>query len=590
MKAWSKILGQLFAAFFFVVSLSLLIFYFALTPKLKALILDEMGTTLSQKVDLIRDRLENLPSGDWDTEHMDALADQLALMVQARVTLLDDRGRVLGDSKLDTRQLQKLDNHLLRPEVQAALTQKFGMNTRFSDTIQTNMMYVAMRTSRGFARIALPMEVMDQTMDGVKRSVFISALVALGLSGLAGFFISRSITGSLTEMSEVAQRIALGDFSRRVLFRKKNELGDLARAINEMGVDLEKQFQELSAEQARLAAILNGMTEGVLVTNQRDEIVLVNPALLFLLKLDRSCVGKRIMECFRNEHLQMSLNQVIKSGRFIESEFRVLVDEHEKIFIVRISPLNFIQTGGVLSVFSDVTQMRRLENTRREFVANVSHELKTPLTSIRGYAETLLQGALDDRETSYRFVEKMAHNAGQLGNLVEDILKLSEIESGRLEKQFIQVDLRSCGEEVASNFSLEITKKKLYFLNEIPKKIEVYADVLALKTILSNLIDNAIKYTPHGGQLTLGAQREGAFSRVIVADTGIGIDQKYIPHLFERFYRVDKARSREVGGTGLGLAIVKHLVQVHGGEVSVTSEFGKGSQFSFTIPLSMATQ
>ena len=335
------------------------------------------------------------------------------------------------------------------------------------------MLYMGVKGGWGFVRAAIPLRLIDETLGQVRHSVLLAAVLALVLSSGIGLVLSRSLTRSLREMSEVAQKIAHTDFSKRIHATGRDEFGDLGRAINTIAENMDRQ----------------------------------------------------------------------------------------------------------------VTDLRRLENVRKEFVANVSHELKTPLTCIRGYAETLRTGALDDHEAAARFVEKIESNAGQLQNLVEDILKLSEIESGRQEMARVPVDLRRAVETVLEGVAEALKNKKLFCDNNISEGTLASGDPQAFRQILGNLIDNAVKYTPEGGRIMVSSEALGSFLRVTVADTGIGISEKDLPRVFERFYRADKARSRQMGGTGLGLAIVKHLVQAQGGEVGVKSEVGKGSEFWFTVPL-----
>ena len=348
---------------------------------------------------------------------------------------------------------------------------------------------------------------------------------------------------------------------------------------------MEYRMNELIEERNRLKTILEGMQEGVLLTHAEGRILMVNPSLYRILPIEGRCEGKTLLEVLRHKEIHDLLSQVLARGVPREEEVSLQSGGQEKFLLVYVSPLPAAQgPGGAMAVFIDVTAIRQLEQARKEFVANVSHELKTPLTSIRGYAETLRMGALADGEVAPRFVQKIEDNATQLQNLIEDLLRLAEIESGRVEMCPEAISLREAVAAVRANFEETMIAKQQRFSTSIPD-VQVQAEPSALKQILSNLVDNAGKYTPAGGSISVSAQLEDKLCKVIVSDTGIGIPAPDLPHVFERFYRVDKARSREVGGTGLGLAIVKHLVQTHGGEVEVSSELGRGSQFSFTLPL-----
>lgn len=329
----------------------------------------------------------------------------------------------------------------------------------------------------------------------------------------------------------------------------------------------------------QLEIVLNAMIEGVLVTNERCEIVLVNPACRAMLGLEEDCREKKLLECFRNKSFFDSIESVLKTGKAEELALTLVTGPEEKHFIIHTTPLPL----GAVSVFNEITRLRQLENIRKEFVANVSHELKTPLTKIRGFAETLQSGAIADRQVALQFVGKIEKSAVQLQSLVEDILKLSELESGRFALHPTVIPLGETIRGLQEHFAEALQNKKLEFETVIPKDLQIIADRGALQQILTNLIENAIKYTPGPGTITVTAKQAQGQATITVADTGIGIPAGELLRIFERFYRVEPSRSRELGGTGLGLAIVKHLVQILGGTIEVKSQPGKGSEFSVTI-------
>jgi two-component system phosphate regulon sensor histidine kinase PhoR len=581
----SKIGWKLFAAFLIVALWSLIVFYAALAPRLNRTLLADIEKNLHQKAQLIRDYIDALDGDAWKPGESDALADRFAREIGARVTLVAADGRVVGDSEVEAGRIAAIENHLHRPEIQEALRAPYGRSRRHSNTTDLDLLYLAVKTQKGFARVALPLEIVRNAESEIRQSILIAALVALSVASLMGILLSRSLVRSLLRMTEVARRISGGDFSKRLHPIPKDEVGDLAGSINAMAAGLEKQVTELRNEKGQLAAILDGMVEGVLVTDGRGRIVLVNPALTSMLGIAGDSIGKTILECLRNAAVNDAVERTVLEGRPQEDEISLYVDGEERNVVVHAAPLH----EGAVSVFYDVTGVRRLENVRKDFVANVSHELKTPLTCIRGYAETLRSGALGDEAAARRFVEKIETNAAQLQNLVEDILKLSQIESGRLEIAQAPIALKPIVAALCDEFSEMARGKKIDLRNRVTQELVAEADGQAFRQILGNLVENALKYTPEGGTVTVASESAGGVCRVTVADTGVGIAEADLPRVFERFYRVDKARSRQMEGTGLGLAIVKHLVQAHGGEVGVRSELGKGAEFWFTIPLEKRT-
>ncbi|HEX5036883.1 MAG TPA: ATP-binding protein [bacterium] len=580
----SRIAWKLFAAFLVIAAWGLLVSYLTLVPRIDRFLINDIEKNLVQKANLIRDHVESLDDSEWNAKEVDALADRFAQEIGARVTLIAPDGKVAGDSDLGLADLPGVENHLQRPEVQEASRAAFGSSRRHSVTIRADLLYVAVKTKRGFVRVALPLKVIESTEKEIRRSIVVAALVALAIAGVMGLLLSRSVVRSLLRMSEVAQRISKGDFSKRLYSIPRDEVGTLARAINTMADGLESQLGEMKREKNQLMTILDGMVEGVLVTDPKGRIVLVNPALTTMLGLSGDSVGRTVLECLRNAAVNDAVEKALSEKALQEQEIEIFIGAgggEERSVVVHSAPL----TAGSVSVFYDVTNVRRLENVRKEFVANVSHELKTPLTCIRGYAETLKAGALDDPAAARRFVEKIETNAGQLQNLVEDILKLSQIESGRLDLAKSATGLAPVIGSICEEFAEMAASKKIDLRKEVAAGIAAPVDVQAFRQILGNLVQNALKYTPERGAVTVSARASNGDVRVAVADTGIGIPEGDLARVFERFYRVDKARSREMGGTGLGLAIVKHLVQAHGGDVGVKSEVGKGSEFWFTIPL-----
>lgn len=363
---------------------------------------------------------------------------------------------------------------------------------------------------------------------------------------------------------------------------------DLQKRLAQARAQLARMTLEESVDEAKLSAILSSMVEGVLVVDKKGAIVLMNPSLKKDFLVDADPVGKKPLEVIRNVALQDLVENVLGSvePRVVSQEIALIVPQ-ERFFMVNSVPiLRDAQMEGAVLVFHDITELKRLERVRQDFVANVSHELRTPLSSIKGYAETLLEGGLEDKANARDFVDIIHRDSERLSNLIDDILDLSKIESGKMKMTFGPVDVADVLRRTLAVLENQAKAKNISVAADMPQGLpRVRADETRLIQVLMNLTDNAIKYTPEGGHVSITAAAEGGFVRVDVADTGIGIPEKDLPRIFERFYRVDKARSREMGGTGLGLSIVKHIVSAHDGQVWVASVQGQGTTFSFTIPI-----
>lgn len=411
--------------------------------------------------------------------------------------------------------------------------------------------------------------------------------VSLALLLFSVFLAFRSTHRALDTLSKEARSLT-PDVKPGSL--KVKDLGS-GLEIEEALQGLREQLKFLNAERDQLDAVLQGMREGLLVTDQNESILLANPSFYRIFNLENRCEGKTVLEVLINKPLHDILVETIQTRQPAERNIPFNIQGKERHFIVHCSPLttHSISKGAVLAFF-EVTDIRNLERSRRDFVANVSHELKTPLTNIRGYVETLMGGATSDKATTQRFLDKIHQNSKHLENLIEDLLRLSEIESGRSPLKPKTFSALPVFKDTLNIFRDELEKNQLQIEGEIAPDLEVSGEPALLKQILVNLLHNAIKYNRKGGLIKVSAEENGSHAKFTVSDTGMGIPAKDLPHIFERFYRVEKGRSRDQGGTGLGLAIVKHLVQAHGGQVLAQSTEGQGSSFSFTLPLPPSAQ
>jgi two-component system, OmpR family, phosphate regulon sensor histidine kinase PhoR len=518
-----------------------------------------------------------------------ALASSIGHEIKARVTIIAGNGEVVGDSEVLPQELAKLDNHAERPEVRAALAKGKGSSVRYSETLRTDMLYVAvsfrsLAGEQGVLRLALPLS----SLEAAKREFHAVLGGTLSLAALLLVFLSYLLTRvserSLHAVAAIASRIGKGELGTRVPVEKGSEVGELARVLNEMAARTEEQLGRISAEKNRLDAILHGMGEGIMVADPQGVVTLVNPAFRGLFAISDEVEGKQLIDISRHPALHESFRNVIVSRQERVEELQ-LRSAKEKTILTHWVPL--LENGdlqGVVAVFHDISEIRHLEKMRRDFVANVSHELRTPVTVIKGYAETLLSGALESNpEQAMRFVAIIYAHADRLGALIGDLLTLSQLESGTLVMESTRVGLHGIAAHVAALLEQKAQDREVTInIEGLAGAPEVLADPGRLEQVLLNLVDNAIKYTSAGGSVTLSAQAEGDQVRIEVKDTGSGIPARDLPRIFERFYRVDAARSRDEGGTGLGLAIVKHIVHLLGGVVSVESS-GKGSSFFVTL-------
>ncbi|MGD0015918.1 MAG: ATP-binding protein [Verrucomicrobiia bacterium] len=532
-----------------------------------------------------------------DSEEINRLAHALAAKTGLRITVIAADGTVLGESDKPATELHAIENHLSRPEVQQALETGVGVATRHSDTIGVDLMYVAVPVRNehvaGFVRVALPLHEIAQTSAHVRRIVA-WASIAVGCVCIPFvFWLAGRTSRPILQMCRVAERVARGDFSRSVSMRVGGELGELASALNDMSTQLEAHLRDLNRERSDLGAILANMTEGVLVTDPAGRIRLINNALRRQHGVGDEVVGKTVIEAFRNAVLQDVVASAAHQNDVPPQEL-ILLSPAERIFEVNAAALRAPDgnCAGVVLVFHDITRLKRLENVRKEFVANVSHELRTPLSAIKGYVEALLDEQPPTPETARQFLETIEKNSRRLEALINDLLTISALESQQASLDLKRVNPRAAAETAVEELAAQAARKSVTLTVEIPTEVPfVSADAERLHQVFLNLLDNAIKYTQDGGRVVISARENAGEIEVCVADNGPGIGAEHLPRIFERFYRVDKARSRELGGTGLGLSIVKHIVQAHGGRVWVESsprsgrgELGHGSRFFFTLP------
>ena len=398
--------------------------------------------------------------------------------------------------------------------------------------------------------------------------------------------VSLFIPRLLREIGAWARSFADGDFSRRISLSARDEMEELADSLNSMSRQIQSRMEESIADKSRLEAVFLSMFDGVMVIDGRGAIVLMNQTLKEFLQVETEVTGKKPLEVIRNIDIQDLAGRVLASRGRLESREITLLHPQEKVLLAHATPvLREEAIDGAVLIFHDITELRRLEKVRQDFVANVSHELRTPVSTIRGYAETLLEGALEDKTHAREFLRIIYDDAERLTKLINDLLDLSRVESGKMKLALEEGALEAVIDRVLAGMNKEAGKNSVTLKKDVPPRLaRIRIDEAAIAQVLSNLVENAVKYNKAGGSVTVGARETPRSIEVSVSDTGIGIPQEDIPRIFERFYRVDKARSRDLGGTGLGLSIVKHIIQAHHGEVSVESRPGGGSTFRFILP------
>lgn len=506
----------------------------------------------------------------------------------ARVTIIPEEGTVVADSQADP---ATMENHAGRPEIRAAFSSGSGRSIRHSATLNHDLLYYAVRQNSPGAppfviRLALPVEAVDGVLWSFRKSLWLASLFILALAGAVTMLISRSFSGRVDRLRAFSRRVAEGDFRPMLPDRSGDALTALTHSLNQTAARLDRTIQTLTEERNLSSAILGSMVEGVAVVNSSERLLFANPAFAEILGLDVAPQsGRALVEVVRQTELIEAVRKVLAGEPRVESEI-VTGTLRQHFFAATVGAVRADETSGAVMVLHDISDLRKLERVRRDFVANVSHEFKTPLTAIQGFAETLLAGAIDDPQNRGRFLGIILEHSRRLARLTDDLLKLSKMDADRLDLEIRAVSPAQLIDSCLESAQPRAAEKDIRISLNMPKNLpEVAADRRRLTEVLQNLLDNAIQYTLPGGRIMVSAEVSAGDVVFTLSDTGIGIPSADQPRIFERFYRVDAARSREVGGTGLGLAIAKHLVEVHGGRIWVESEIGRGSQFHFTVPI-----
>ena len=532
----------------------------------------DIGQSLEREARLVREALPADSTG-WQAD-----IRRLGAQTGHRITLIDRDGWVRADSDFPDGPLPTIQNHSGRPEVRAALATGRGVARRRSETVGRPFLYVAIPGGPGVIRVAAGLDQVDEVVRSAQRAVAGAALLALLVGSLLALVAGRSIAQPLIAIGAAARAIAAGAPPR---FPRSGipDIDGLVQALRQMHQQLGDRFDELRREQAETAALVESMVEGVIAADERGRTVTANAAARRLLGYEVADALPDLPELFRVKAAREVVDAVLHGQAVEDRELEI----DGRAILMNARPL---PAGGAVLVIHDLTELRRLEAVRRDFVANVSHELKTPLTSISGYAETLLTDT-PEPETTRRFLSTILDNARRMQRLVDDLLDLARIEAGRWQPEPEPVQLRDAALEVWNEFAERAGARGVQFEVDLAPGAEtVQVDADALRQVLTNLLDNSLRYTGRGGRIVCRGRLEDSGVAISVVDNGSGISHEHLPRIFERFYRADHSRSREEGGTGLGLAIVKHLVEAHGGRVYAESERGAGTSVTCWFPAS----
>jgi len=513
---------------------------------------------------------------------------QIARISNSRITLVDAQGKVLADSEKD---IAKLENHFNRPELQEARLRGTGKSVRFSDSIRIDMLYIAVAVKdgqkvTGYIRLARPLHDVQNAIDKVYKYILLSLFIVAIISLIIALFFSYRLSKPIKAMEKFTEKLRQGEPVGRIILDTSDETKTLADNINYLVEELRSKIRIANEEKSKLMTAFTNMNEGVLIANEQDLIEFISPVLSNMLAIQYGDVnGKTLMEAFRSIGLQKAFLEFKKTRVNVSREI-ILGNIEPVILNVSISAIHgHPDEEKTMIVFHDVTKLKKLEQIRVDFVANVTHEIRTPLTAIIGYLETIKDGAINNIEETKRFIDIILKQAGRLNRLVEDLLTISNIEMKETKLNFESVPLNIVMANVISLVEAKAKLKKITIHNDVRENLaSIRADKDKLTQILVNILDNAVKFTPESGNVVITADESDAYTIVSVSDTGIGVPKDEIQRLGERFYRVDRSRSRDLGGTGLGLSIVKHLMIAHGGKMEIESQLGRGTKISLFFP------
>ncbi len=569
---------RIFFLYAVVIVLAVVFVEISITSAIRTSYLKTLRSSLTAQIGLVAKTIS------FNETNLDNLCRGLKKDTNARVTIIASEGRVIGDSDTVS---SAMDNHLHRTEIEQALLFETGMAIRYSDTMNHDFLYVAKKVSQGkqggFIRLAVPLMEVDNAVNLLRMKIILTVVAVFLVMWIFSIWQTDHLRRLLRQITDFSRSLSRGKIDKRIFLHNAGEFNEISDNLTSMSVKLQSTLAESEEERNRLNVILRSVPDGLLIIDARGLITLSSASAREFFG-DIAMTGLPFMEVVRNHEFSDVMDEVRRSLSPGTTEFRIDYPA-EKCLSVRVSPLfyNGHELSGFLAVFHDITQIEKLEQIRKDFVANVSHELKTPITAIKGFADTLLEGALDDRENAVKFIRTIKSNSERINSLVDDLMTISKIELGVIRVEKSMIDIGEVFENIMEIFRERVLTKGLVLeVSRSPELLHISADRNRLLQILTNLLDNAIKHT-ETGSITLGMDKEDGKVFIYVEDTGIGVPAQYLPRLGERFFRVDPGRSRTMGGTGLGLAIVKHLVKAHGWQMEIESTQGKGTKIKIVI-------
>ncbi len=590
MKKKKRLFRQLYPSYLLIIFISLTAVSWYASDAMRSFFFAQTADVLETRTKLLESRIIKHLS-PLNEKSIDLACKEIGRISATRITVVLPSGKVIGDSEEDPR---SMDNHSDRKEVRTAISGNIGNSIRFSRTLQQKMMYVAVPLIKdnkilGILRASIPVTYVDNALKSIQRKIVLGGLLIALFAAIISLFVARRISRPLEEIKKGAVRFAEGDLTHRLPVPDTEEVGALGEAMNQMAAQLNSRIKTAIRQKNELETVLSSMLEGVIAVDMDERIISINQVAAKMFNDEpEKFQGQSIQEAIRVSRLQRFIKKALLSIESIIEDDIVLSHDEERILNIHSSPLQDAKKKriGILVVINDVTKLRRLENVRRDFVANVSHEIKTPLTAIKGFVETLHDGTVEKPEDIERFFGIIIKHINRLDAIVEDLLTLSKIEREDTGKEikFETGYIKDVIETAIQVCQAKADKKNIHIESVCEKEITARIDPALLDQAIVNILDNAIKYSEKESAVYVECSSREKEIIISIKDQGIGIPKEHLPRIFERFYRVDKARSRKLGGTGLGLAIVKHIVQAHGGRIDVESTPGKGSTFTIHLP------